>query len=278
MTLDQHFTNDIEAAKLVDSLLQRLDPARSRRYVEPSCGEGAFSNALVAAGVPRLHLRTVDIDAKLVADVSGDFLVTTRESLGIVDWVPEMTVVFGNPPFGRCSKLARAFMNKAAEYAHWICFVLPRSMHGAHGCGPVNPRLELVYERQLIGGFATTKAKCNWQEWFLLPEGCQGRRPTETSPDPDGLYSLVSVGEDCQVVIQRCGGSAGRVTKCNGSGEGKYYVRSRYPEVVSAFHTLGKHEEADLTTHQCSLSARMLHDLLERQLLQQYHSQIKSNA
>jgi hypothetical protein len=148
-------------------------------------------------------------------------------------------------------------------------------MHGANNCGTLNPRLELIHEQPLTNSFATTKAKCNWQEWFLLAEDCVGRRPTEASADPDGLYSLVTVDDQYHIVVQRCGGSAGRVTTCNGTGQGKYYIRSPYPAVVQAFRHLGRHEEADLTTHQYSLSARMLHELLERQLLAQYIAQIK---
>ena len=217
----------------------------------------------------------MEIDRKLPADVHGDFLGATRETLGIGRWKPDTTVIVGNPPFGRNGRLARAFLNKAAQFANWVCLVLPRSMHGANGCGLVNSRMELVYEKQLNGAFATTKAKCNWQEWFLLPDGCVGRRPTEMTSDPDGLYSIVTLDDNYNIVVQRCGGSAGKVTTCNGTGEGKYYIRSRYPEVVQAFRNLGKHEAADLTTHQCSLSARLLHELLERQLLSQYVCQIK---
>ncbi len=217
----------------------------------------------------------MDIDRKMPADVHCDFLKSTRATLEIVDWPPYLTVAIGNPPFGNNGKEARLFLNKAAEFANWVCFVMPRSLHGAHCCGSLNPRLELLYEQELDGSFETTKAKCNWQEWFLLPEGCKGRRPTETTPDPDGLYSIVTHDDKYNIVVQRCGGSAGRVTTCNGTGQGKYYIRSKYPEVVAAFKDLGKHEEADLSTHQPSLSARLLHELVLRRILSNHISAIK---
>ena len=275
MKLDQHFTDDDVARKLVASLLGRLDPAGARHYIEPSCGSGAFVRALRSAGVPHRRIRSVELDPALPADVHGDFLAATRESLGVQRWKAETTVVIGNPPFGKNGRLARAFVNKAAEFANWVCLVLPRSMHEANGCGPLLPRLELVYERQLIGGFTTTKAKCNWQEWFVLPEGCRGRRPSEAAPDTQGLYSVVSLDRDYNLVIQRCGAGAGKPTTCNGTGEGKWYIRSRYPQVLDAFRSLPHDARSELTTHQKSISARMLHDLLERSLLSQYISQIK---
>ena len=204
----------------------------------------------------------------------GDFLESTRETLGVNRWKPETTIIVGNPPFGRNGHLARAFLNKAAEYAAWILFVLPRSMHGAHGCGPVNPRLELVYERQLDGGFETTEAKCNWQEWFLMPAGCSALRPTAIAADPEGLYSIVTVDDDYNIIVQRRARPPGKWPPAT-DGTGQVLHPQPYPEVREAFQNLGKHEEADLTTHQLNLSTRHLDELLKRQLLSQYILNIK---
>lgn len=256
------------------SLLHRIDPSRARRYIEPSCGNGAFVNALYQAGVPRKRIRAVEIDRKLPADVHQDFLKTTRDSLAIGKWKPETTVVIGNPPFGKNGKTARGFLNKAAEYADWVCFVVPRSMHDGRSCSSLDPRLELIYERPIMSDFETTKAKCQWQEWHRLPEGQKSERMPEGLVDNRGLYATVHVDDRYDLVIQRCGGSAGKVTKCNKTGQGKYYIRSQYPEVIRAFKTLKQHEEAHLTTHQLSLSERMLHEMLERSLLQNYIEQI----
>ena len=277
MRLDQHFTRKTVAVELVQSLIHRLDPTRSRRYIEPACGRGAFVEALAIAGVPQDHIRTVEIDGALPADVHQDFLETTRESLGIANWKRETTIVIGNPPFGRSGCRARQFLTKAAQYANWICFVVPRSMRGAHGCTNIEPRLELIHEREIGDRFDTTRAKCNWQEWIVLPEGRKGRRPVEDNVDTRELYELVHSMDRHDLVIQRCGMTAGRVTTCNGTGQGKYYIRSRYREVVEAFRNLPRHEQASLTTHQDSLSPRMLHELLERALLSQFVSNIKES-
>jgi len=273
--LDQHFTDRNEANALVESVLSRLDPACARRYIEPACGNGAFVDSLRQAGVPRRRIRSVEIDRKLAADVHQDFLKSSRDSLGIGRWKPETTIVVGNPPFGRNGKLVREFLNKAATYANWVCFIVPRSMYMARGCASLDPRLELIYERSVEGGFTTTKAKCQWQEWFRLPDGSKGYRPGECGADVQGLYSIVSVNDKHDLVIQRCGASAGRITECNGTGEGKYYIRSSYAKVLRAFRSLPSDDRAKLTTHQSSLSLRLLHELLERSLLQQYISEIK---
>lgn len=271
--MDQHFTDESVANQLVKSLLDRLDPQRLRCYVEPSCGSGAFSRALLSAGIPAASLRTVEIDPRYEADVHADFLQMTRETLGIISG-PAITVVVGNPPFGHNGALARKFINKATEFAHWVCFVTPRSMYEAHCCGTLNPRLILMHEQELtVGVFSDTWAKCNWQEWFLLPEG-EGIRPPELDADTLGLYELVDKSEPHDVVVQRCGVTAGTITKCNGTGQGKYYIRSPYPQVIEVFRHLGKHPLADKTTQQPSLSAHLLHDLFQLAGFNQWRLQV----
>ncbi len=277
MELDQHFTEKAKANQLVQSLLKRIDPDRNRRYIEPSCGGGSFVEALNNNGVHRKHIRSVEIDPTLEADIHQDFLISSPTSLHIKAWSREC-VVIGNPPFGRNSRTAKEFINKSAEYANWICFIVPRSMHGSNNCGNLLPNLELMYEREIEDVFLTTKAKCNWQEWFVLQEGSIALRPKSIKPDCQGLYEIVSKDDKHDIVIQRCGGGAGRLTSCNGTGQGKYYIRSHYPQVLTAFHELKLHEHANLTTHQNSLSALLLDVMLKRALLKNHISQIQGHS
>jgi len=251
---DQHFTNDALALQLTRSLVDRIDPRRTRRYLEPACGTGAFVRALLACNVPQCQIQTVDIDPQFNPDFVGDFLT-------IIPAFISSAIVIGNPPFGRSGALARKFINHAARFAPWVCMIVPRSMYAAHNCGNLDSRLDLIYEREVpVGAFSDTNTRCNWQEWFLLPEG-QGMRPVDPPVDTLGLYSLVTKDDKYDVVIQRCGGSAGTVTTCNGTGEGKYYIATRHPDVLEAFKNLGKHPLALQAAQQPTLSARLLHEL-----------------
>lgn len=262
--LDQHFTDAEDAKRLVASLVERYDPARCRYYLEPSCGGGAFVDALLAAGVPRNQIRSTDVDLKLPADVHGDFLESTRESLRIEDWPHETTVVIGNPPFGRNGDKCRAFINKAAEYGKLIAFVVPRGMQGADCCGTVNAKLELIWERQ-VGKFETTTARCNWQIWFLGNEPAY--RPVEPTFDAKGLYKFVEPA-DADVIIRRVGSRAGLVDSFDGTGAGSlYFIRVASPAVLRALQMLNPTDLADLTTHQLSVSQPLLQKLLEERLL-----------
>lgn len=270
--IDPHFTNTELAQRLVEDVVRKYDPHRLRRYIEPSCGEGAFVDALQACGVHRKKIRTVDLVRKFGPDIRGDFLKLAKADLCIPTWTREETIVIGNPPFGRAGTLAKSFINKSIEFADLVCMIVPRSMEGAYNCTMLNERLQLTYEVQLPAkSFTTTDANCNWQEWFMLREGEHGLRLTRDKVDTRGLYTLVGPDDKYDLVIQRCGGSIGRVTTCNGTGQGKYYVRSRYPEVRRAFKSLREHlhkvPELARATHQSTLSCAALHRLLEYALL-----------
>ena len=208
----------------------------------------------------------------------GDFLESTRKTLGVNRWKPETTIIVGNPPFGRNGHLARAFLNKAAEYAAWICFVLPRLMHGAHGCGPVNPRLELIYECQIEGGFETTEAKCNWQEWFLMPAGCTGRRPTAIAADPEGLYSIVTVDDDYNIIVQRRRRDRRESGRLQRDGTGQVLHPHTLPRSQGGFPKPRQARGGRSDHAPASLSARQLDELLKRQLLARYILKIKGGA
>lgn len=267
---DQHYTNQTIASELVISLVNRLDPHRTRKYIEPSSGSGVFVTALLACDIPKKQIRSVDIDTDSPADMHTDFLLADKSTLKINTWCNEETVVIGNPPFGRNGKTARQFLNHAATLGDWVCFVLPRSMRDGRECGSLNSRLQLIHEHELHGAFDTTSAKCNWQEWYLLPAGQSAKRHRDPPVDTRGLYEFVGKNDRHDVVVQRCGGNAGKITACNGTGEGKWYIRTKHREVREALKNLPQHPDAKLTTHQLSMSKAMLHELIEEALLEQY--------
>lgn len=106
---DQFYTCEHVAKLCVDILLRHVPITIP--WIEPSAGEGVFLRL-----VP--HSVGYDIDPKHTSVQKADFL-----SLDI----PRGCAVFGNPPFGRQSSLAKQFIRHAAEKADWIGFILPRS-------------------------------------------------------------------------------------------------------------------------------------------------------
>lgn len=116
-THDQYYTRSSVAKHCVDLILSTIPDAASLQWIEPSAGNGAFLQC-VPQGVDCIG---IDIDPKGDSAIQkGDFLA----------WTPvtqKQRLFFGNPPFGRQSSLAKAFIKHAATYADVIAFILPRS-------------------------------------------------------------------------------------------------------------------------------------------------------
>jgi len=106
---DQFYTCEDVAKMCVDILLRHVPTTIP--WIEPSAGQGVFLRL-----VP--HAIGYDIEPKHPSIRTADFLH--------VD-IPHGCLVFGNPPFGRQSSLAKQFIRHAAEKAAWIGFILPRS-------------------------------------------------------------------------------------------------------------------------------------------------------
>lgn len=107
--IDQFYTR-VDVAKNCVNVLRR-HITTPLQWIEPSAGTGVFLNIVPGA-------IGYDIDPRCPAVQKADFLETS---------IPAGCVVFGNPPFGRQSSIAKRFIRHAAEKADWIGFILPRS-------------------------------------------------------------------------------------------------------------------------------------------------------
>lgn len=261
--LDQHFTPDSLACMLAESVIRRYDPYKKRTYLEPSVGEGAFVRGLMANGVKRDNIVTCDIDPEMEADHYGDFLE--------FDWgLPRDTITIGNPPFGSNGGLAMKFVDAALKVGDVCCFVMP---------------IGRVYNQSMTSldlgevKFSDTNAKCVWAEFanYGLPRIktttiCVGHRNLAG-------FEIVERGRKHDIVIQRCGGGLGRVTTCNGTGQGKWYIKidESLSEVekrrmLRAFQNLSKYlgylPRPMKMTHQPSMNRQ---ELLELVLMSYYN-------
>ena len=121
--LDQFFTKSMvaeacwrEMFPMVKNLLKCND--ESLLFIEPSAGHGAFYDLF-----PRASRKIgIDIDSKRKQFIKNDFLTwSPNESIPN----SKNVIVVGNPPFGKKSKLAVDFFNKAAGIADTVGFIVP---------------------------------------------------------------------------------------------------------------------------------------------------------
>lgn len=128
-TKDQFYTSPSVAKKCIQILISQLHngelyspvlPISAYLWVEPSAGNGAFLNS-----IPDTYDKIgIDIEPRGANILKQDFLT----------WVPpeqnqKPIIIFGNPPFGRQSSLAKAFIAHSYKFAATsvIAFILPRS-------------------------------------------------------------------------------------------------------------------------------------------------------
>lgn len=97
-------------------------------FIEPSAGDGSFYNLL-----PDCQRVGVDIEPKCDEVIKQDFL----------RWQPntEKNICIGNPPFGLRGHLALKFLNHAAQFSDFVCFILPQ-LFDSNGKGSCKSRVK----------------------------------------------------------------------------------------------------------------------------------------
>ena len=91
-------------------------------FIEPSAGSGSFSSLFSSIG---LNVIAFDIKPENVGIIKKDYL--TFNSCDLKKYKYNRIHVFGNPPFGLNSSLAKQFIKISAEYCDTISFILPKS-------------------------------------------------------------------------------------------------------------------------------------------------------
>ena len=114
---DQFFTPTSLVDKCWTTFLEKthINP-KDYVFIEPSAGDGSFLKAL-----PKNSL-AFDVEPRHPSVKKQDYLT----------WLPpkktidQKYIVFGNPPFGLRGHVALHFINHSAQFADYVCFILPQ--------------------------------------------------------------------------------------------------------------------------------------------------------
>lgn len=207
--LDQFYTNPDLACQYAQQVIAAYGSAIDC-FVEPSAGTGAFVEPLQAAGKPVIAL---DIAPQANAIQQGDFLSDVWWSAaGKAAVSAGKIAVVGNPPFGKNSSLAVKFFNRAAEQAHIIAFILPRTFrkHSIHR--RLNRHFVLAVDDDVPDNAFIKDGKphdvpCAWQVWEYQ---LGGRQDGET-PDVSHIIRYVDDPQRGDFAVRRVGFYAGQV-------------------------------------------------------------------
>ena len=106
--LDKFYTKPHVAKECLNFLYDRFSIIKTMTFIEPSAGNGSFSSLIE-------NCIALDIKPEAPNIKEQDFFTFTPE--------PGDYVTFGNPPFGKRSKMAIDFFNHAATYSKIIAFI-----------------------------------------------------------------------------------------------------------------------------------------------------------
>ena len=214
-TKDQFYT-DVDVAKkciqTITSSLQTisgdgdgasaLDPS-SYLWIEPSAGNGSFLH-----NIPETYTKIgIDIDPKKPDILCRDFL----------QWSPPQDntkpiLVFGNPPFGSQSTLAKAFISRSCSFATIIAFILPKSFVKPSMSRAFDPLFHCLHTSNitenafiLVDSTAKHNVPCVFQIWVKRTYP----RPVEEKVVENG-FEYVKGPAPYDVAFRRVGVYAGK--------------------------------------------------------------------
>jgi len=263
-TKDQFYTHPSVAKKCIETLLEKIPSVSSSIWIEPSAGAGAFLQQFPAS-VSKLAF---DIEPKGEGIVQQDFLAFVP--LGATQKI----LVIGNPPFGRQSSLAKAFIRKSCTFADAIAFILPKSFTKPSMYNAFEKHFHLVKQEELpSNSFLLNNEAYDVPCVFQIWEKKEMERQQVEKVESKG-FVYVKGTEPWHIAFRRVGVYAGKAFKRDGTS---FSIQSHYfiqlvegfrPHVDSIVEQLNAHVFPSNTVGPRSLSKPevniVLNDILEQ--------------
>lgn len=249
INLEQFFTTNSNAT----FCLSKINLSDYDTVIEPSAGSGAFSNKIK-------NCLAFDINPLGYNIKKCDFLeLDTSGFLG-------NTLVIGNPPFGRQSSLAVKFINKSAEFAKTIAFILPNSFKKESMINRLNEHLHLEYtfslpDTKFVFDNESFEIPCSF---FIFEKRADKRKKLPLPKINDFVFCKK---EEADSSIRRVGFYSGRIEKLDVSESSHYFVKWKTETAMKNFEKL--EFEFDNTVGPRSLS--------KTEIIRKYYEEFEKN-
>jgi hypothetical protein len=248
---DQFYTKESVAQSCIECILTH-PLAHQCLWVEPSAGDGVFLRN-VPSTIPSMGM---DIEPHAVGILQQDYLT----------WTPprKEILVFGNPPFGRQSALAKLFIRKSCEFASMIAFILPRSFtkpsmfHVFPPSFHLLDSIELDSNSFLVNG-TSYDVPCVFQIW----QRQQLNRPVHEKVSPQGFTYVKD--NTYHFACRRVGVFAGKcyLDDRDYSIQSHYFIRlNDHAHVADIVERMNRHTFPSNTVGPRSLSQTEINEVL----------------
>lgn len=217
---EQFYTCESVANECIETIISTLPDSKDYLWIEPSAGNGAFLNNVPSS----FETIGVDIEPRSENIVCHDFLTWKIEN-------PEnkSIIIFGNPPFGKQSNLAKLFIKKCCKIKEVcaIAFILPKSFVKPSMNNAFDLKFNCIYSKELPNdAFVINEipydVPCVFQIWKRELHD----RVVTVAESPRG-FSYVKADADTEhhIIFRRVGGNAG---KCHLKSETTYSPQSHH--------------------------------------------------
>lgn len=218
--LDQFYTN-INISKMLFNIVKNKINIKEYFLFEPSAGNGAFSDLFKEN---KLNFEAIDLEPKKDYIKKRDFLSYNTENL-----LNKKVITIGNPPFGKNSSLALKFINKAAIFSDYICFILPKTFLKSSMINKINNNLHLNFNQELpqnsfIFNNKIYDVPCVFQIWKK-----ENYKRINITKKIQSIIFDFTTPENADFAIRRVGKLAGKVIIDfnNYKPASHYYIKSK---------------------------------------------------
>ena len=213
-TKDQFYTNIIIAKECIQHIYTYIPNIDEYVWIEPSAGNGSFFHHIPEIVSDKIGL---DIDPK-----GEDILLQDYLSWDLPQSVlHRKIIIFGNPPFGRQSSIAKAFITKSCKFADVIAFILPKSFVKPSMNNVFNSKFHCIYSNELAkNSFLLNDIKYDVPCVFQIWQRQDIDRPITEKVNPVG-FQYVTLNDEYNIAFRRVGGLAGKCYKKDGKNYNK---------------------------------------------------------
>ena len=244
LNLDQYYTSEADMNYCVNKTLDVLQENgyEVSEFLEPSAGEGVFSNYLATSG---LNVIAIDIEPKGENIIKADYLTYDIE-------YKKGRFVIGNPPYGARLNMAQKFYKKSVQIADYIAFILPISqLNNTQSMY----EFDLVYSEDLGKLIFSDNRKVHCcLNVYIRPKNGLNKKKKSKLEDITIIRQDKKGYEDIKEDIRICywgDGTVGKVLKPNEHYSGEYKIiinnKDLKDEIIDFFNTIDWKKELNST-------------------------------